>query len=215
MLSNGRSPTEAPMKTILPGRLTPIACAAPLLLLLAAGRTDGCWKAVTQSSIARRAPIIVLGEIVAVDVAAAQTTEGGRKRYLDGARIRVDKVYKNDLTDVQVAPKGEITAFMHSINKAVPGSQKKDGTVLHVVTSTDLRYKAGTRAVWFVFVQPDGRLVIHCHPQQCLPLKMGDAPPRDGAFAGAREKTTRAEWARQDRSSFRGGESKAGVDKRQ
>jgi len=99
--------------------------AGAVLLFLPGGLLGSCWTMVEQFAIADRAPLIVLGEIISIDEATAQTKEHGTLRYLDGVRIRVEKVYKNALSDIAVVEKCEFTAYMHSSNMAVPGTEKK------------------------------------------------------------------------------------------
>jgi hypothetical protein len=192
-----------PMNTPISLRFGRVACLAGVLLLLfSRDGAAGCWMLYDQGFIASKAPIIVLGEVVAIDTAAARTTEHKTARYLDGARIKVEKVYKNTLSDVTVEEKGEITAFMHSTNGAIPGSETKDGKAGVFRCSTDLRYEVRTRAVWFVFLGADGKLYVNKHPQQCVALKKEDKAPATGAFGTTNEKVSRAEWARKDRSNL-------------
>lgn len=159
-----------------------------------------CFIGYDQSFIASKAPIIVIGEIVAIDRAKAQTREGQTPRYLDGARIKVVKIYKNALSDVAVREQSEITAFMHSTNTAIPGSDK-DGKRSRYSKSTDLNYEMGTRAVWFIFLNEDGKLTINSHPQQCLVLKK-DAKPPVLSFGTTERRISKKEWAMQGRSNL-------------
>jgi hypothetical protein len=177
--------------------------ATVLVLLLAQYCAAGCWVNYPQSVIGSRAPIIVVGEIVAIDTATAQGKERDVLRYLDAAKIKVEKVYKNALKDVTVAEKGELTVFMHSTNQSVPGSEPKEGQRLRFEKSTDLSYKVGTRAVWFLFLQSDGKFYINRHPQQCLPLEKGAKAPAEVALGVVGLEFGRDEWAKQDKSNLR------------
>lgn len=176
--------------------------AAALLLFSVDWPLSGsCFVGYDQSFIASKAPIIVVGEIVAIDTAKSQTRERNRQRYLDGARIKVEKIHKNILSDVTVREQGEIIAFMHSTNTAIPGSDKGGKQTAYTV-STDLSYPIGTRAVWFIFVNDNCMLTINSHPQQCLILKKDAAPPAPGD-SGTTERTfSKMEWRMQGRSKL-------------
>ncbi len=180
----------------------PLILAALLVVLGNQPPVRGCWKLYDQRSITRLAPIIVLGEIVQIDVARAQERTSKPPRYLDKAHIKIEKVYKNQLTDVKVAEKGEILALMHSSNATVPGSETPNGSALSYRVSTDLRYPVGTRAVWFLFLQSDGEFHINCHPQQCLIPKPGEPWPTGEAYRTIDRPLSRKEWVSQDRSTM-------------
>jgi hypothetical protein len=172
------------------------------VLAMAVRSPASSWQNYPQSVIGSHAPIIVLGEIVAVDVAKGQEKELGTLRFLDRATIRVERVYKNALSDLAV--KDEIGAYMHSTDMSVPGSSRK-GEVQRYSTSRDLRYRVGTRGVWFLFLTPEGNLVIHRHPQQLLPLEKGAKAPETVALGTVGETFSRKEWMTKDRSNLNPG----------
>lgn len=178
-----------------------VVCAG-LLLLAAQTLTASCWTGYPQSVIGCRAPIIVLGEIVAIDTATAEGVERDTRRYFDGARIKVEKIYKNALKDVTVAEKEEITAFMHSTNQATPGIKLKPGYQVVHQCSTDIKYKVGTRGVWFLFLKDDGKFYINRHPQQRLPLEKGDKAPDTVPLGAIGETYSKKEWAKKDKSEL-------------
>src|ERR1043166_1507464 len=128
-----------------------------------------CFKGLDQRSVAGTVPIIVQGEIVKIDVAKGELHEHKTRRYADLAHIRIDKVYKNSLSDTKVEVKGEVTAWMHSVNQGMPGADKGDEKVAMSV-STDIAYKVGRKGIWFVFLAQDGKFYINRHPQQLHPI---------------------------------------------
>ena len=161
----------------------------------------GVWKVYKPSSVAQHAPIIVSGKIVKIDVAAAETREGDQLRFLDRAHIRIDRVHKIALSDFDSKPT-TITAFMHSVDKTVPGSETKDGSKVCYSTSMDLRYEVETEAVWLLFLKENGRFYINCHPQQHQPLDKEEDFLKTGVFRVQDQLTTKADWVRQGRSAF-------------
>lgn len=170
------------------------------LLSVAEEGSAGVWALEEPASFAKRAPIIVTGKIVKIDVAKAQVRERDQLRFLDCAHIRVDNVHKNALSDFEISEKTTIAAFMHSVNTTVPGSMKNDGSRIDYSTSADLRYEVGTKAIWQLFLKKDGRFYINCHPQQRQPLDKKDSLRKAGVFRKPLRRTTKADWISQDKS---------------
>jgi hypothetical protein len=186
-------------------RIALCLCGVTLLALaLSPTLVSSCWNLLSQSSIASAAPIIVSGEIIKIDVAKDQFVQHKTARFLDVAHIRIDKVYKNVLTDVNVAPLGQITALMHSSDYSVPGSEQPNGTKLSVLTSTDITYKKGTKAVWFLFLHKDGKFYINDHPQQCVRPDLDKQPNQPVPLGFVGPTWTKAAWASEDRSQMNG-----------
>jgi hypothetical protein len=184
---------------------TCLFCAVGLagLLGFASALPGSCWQMYHQSHIANNAPIIVRGEIVKIDVAAGQIHEHKKRRLLDLAHIKVEKVYKNVLSDVKLAPLGQIAAFMHSIDKSIPGTETPKGEKLAMSISTDLDYKQGTRGIWFIFLKEDGKFYINCHPQQLCPIAQEEELEKKGVLSGpAGESWSKAAWASQNPSQL-------------
>lgn len=181
-----------------------VATSAALLFMVGSAwqGAASCFIGYDQSFIAAKAPIIVSGELVAIDPAKTQAREGKTLRYLDGARIKVQRIHKNVLADIEVRERGEITAFMHSTNTAIPGSDSGSKQLLYS-KSTDLSYQIGTKAVWFIFLDQDGRLIINRHPQQCLIFMKDRAPPVPVAFGITERTFSKDEWVKQGRSQLR------------
>jgi hypothetical protein len=175
-----------------------VAC----VLALTTWSPASCWQEYPQGVIGCHAPIIVLGEIVAVDTARGQEKELGTLRYLDRATIRVERIYKNALTDLAV--KDEVGAYMHSTDMSIPGSTRK-GELSRYTTSRDIRYRVGTRGVWFLFLTPEGTLVIHRHPQQLQPLEKGAKAPETVALGAVGVTYSRKDWMTRDRSNLNPG----------
>src|SRR5262245_61840171 len=93
-----------------------------LLLALQQGVTAGVWSEYEPRHVGACAPIVLRGKIVKVEVAKAQCREGRTRRYLDVAHIEVEKVFKNELSDVEAKVGGKFAVHMHSEDKTVPGS---------------------------------------------------------------------------------------------
>jgi hypothetical protein len=178
-------------------------CLVVLVLLLSPDIEAGCWESYPQSVIANSAPIIVLGEITAIDTAKAEGKDREKLRYLDGARIKVERVCKNALSDLPVERESEILVWMHSTNLTIPGSETKEGQHLQYQTSTDIRYKMGARGIWFLFLKADGKLYINVHPQQCIALEKEARAPDSIPLGSVGDAIPWTEWAKRDKSNLR------------
>lgn len=137
-----------------------------LVLVVAAAALTGprhaaaLWSAIAPSSVATDCPVIVTGEIVKIDRAAAKVLDRVDRKYtrvLDVAHIRISQVNKNLLIGVSTKVGRTITARMHS---------KKDP----IRISLDLYYKIGTKALWMLYLEDDGHFYINRRPEQHQPV---------------------------------------------
>ncbi|MBI1829910.1 MAG: HEAT repeat domain-containing protein [Planctomycetes bacterium] len=117
----------------------------------------GCFAGLDPGMFAEGCPIIVAGTIEEI-VEAAPAREGA----LDTAKIRIDVINRNELTDVPLKGGDLLAVKMISKNNQF-GS------------STDIRYPVKTKAVWLVLLTSKGEFRIDRHPVQ----KQQVMPPRN------------------------------------
>ncbi len=139
------------LTAILPALL--LACSARALWAL--------WAAQEPSGVAGECPVIVTGEIVKIDEAAATGRDISLRdlsgdRTLDVAHIRISEVHLNVLISVETAVGGEILARMHSLKDKIR-------------ISLDVRYDVGTKALWMLYLGDDGSFYINYRPEQKQP----------------------------------------------
>ena len=195
--SNGQHEIKSPVWRrdggSMPMRRYGLAAAALItILVLATAPANASWALIDPVHYAGRCPIIITGEIVNIDPprvdqrqGTINTADDERNRVYDVAHIKVAKVHKSVLSDVKVEVGGEFLARMHS-------------TTDRTVTSNDLKYPVGTRAIWLIYLAGDGAFYISKRPEQQQSVKAELALDRAGAFqvrAVRRTRPTSAEWA--------------------
>jgi HEAT repeat protein len=145
------------------------AVAVGWALSLCASAPASCWTAIDPGYFAGNCPVIVRGRIVEIEHAQLM---GNQTRGHDTAKILVAEVLKNILVDEPVKP-GKIIAV------------RMDSTRSRIHISTDLRYPAGTDAVWLIVLGTDGHYYINQHPVQRQPVEKIAGQEKRGAFQPA------------------------------
>ncbi len=124
-----------------------------ILCLLTFGTfAEACFMSYKPETYARQCPIIVVGEITEI-----KDPKLDKPYYFDNVQIKVEKVLKDVLKDVEVKPGKSLTVKM-------PSASNK------TMISTDLRYPVGKRGVWLIVLTKDGSLHIDRNPVQLQPI---------------------------------------------
>jgi hypothetical protein len=127
----------------------------PLIILAVSGSAAwSCWSEIAPSAFALDCPVIVAGSIEEVVEAAP-----GGLRADDSAKIRIDAIFRNELTDLPLKIGDLFPVKMISKNNQLR-------------TSTDLNYPLKTKAVWLVKLTSKGEFRIDIHPVQKQPYQL-------------------------------------------
>ena len=122
-------------------------------VLLLFGQPYASFIHVEPGVFAERCPVIVSGEVIR----SADTTFPGCPPA-DTALIRIERVYKNLLIDVELEENQLLAVYMAPIRKV-----RED---LICELSTDIRYPVGTQGIWFVLLTSGDRFSVAAHPVQ-------------------------------------------------
>ncbi|KPK98344.1 MAG: hypothetical protein AMK75_07065 [Planctomycetes bacterium SM23_65] len=137
-----------------------------IAIVLAGAPAWALWASQDPLSVASVCPVIVTGEIVGIDEAAASAPDfhvpdRTPERVLDVAHIRVAEVHRNLLIGVETRVGGEVLARMDSRKAPLRGS-------------LDLRHDLGTKALWMLYLGDDGKFYINYRPEQKRPVGSDD-----------------------------------------
>jgi len=131
---------------------------ALLFIIMCTGQSlFACWDSIDINEQAKKSPVIVTGTITSIENVQKKGNSDNDKGYWYAiAHISVDEVLKNQFTDIDISK--ELLAHMNS-GKA------------RIRISTAISYPVGSKGVWLIFVDNEGKFSINSFPGQLQPLK--------------------------------------------